>query len=228
MTGRTRWRDAVAAADRLTEGDQRTLGLLTHLPLLWEGAIEGLSGARAGAPVYRCLARLRETGLVGEIHPALRAGRNPGLLYLTDLGIATLAVDRRIDPADLARRARLRGPDLEERVLVLPHLLAAYQLLVAVAGAGDGPAELLAWERPWRGRLRLPTRKAPVTVDLPAYAALRWGGRTAELILVPDLATFGSSAGSGDRGKVKSRGVGSDRLGGRWSPCYRPTGGRHW
>jgi hypothetical protein len=190
MTGQAHWRDAVAAADRLTESGRRTLGLLAHLPLLWEGAIEQLSGARAGAPVYRCMARLRETGLVGEIHPALRAGRNPGLLYLTDLGVATLAVDRRVDPAHLARRARLRGPDLEDRVLALPHLLAAYQLLAAVAGAASGPAELLAWKRPWRGRIRLPTRKAPVTVDLPAYAALSWGGRTAELILVPDLATF--------------------------------------
>ena len=53
---------------------------LMHLPLLWEGAIESLSGVRAGAPVYRCLARLREAGLVGEICPSLRAGRNPGLL----------------------------------------------------------------------------------------------------------------------------------------------------
>ena len=190
MIGRVRWRDAEAAADRLTESDRRTLGLLIHLPLLWEGAIERLSGARAGTPVYRCLARLRETGLVGEIHPALRAGRNPGLLYPTDLGIATHAIDRQVDPAHLARQARLRGPDLEDRVLALPHLLAAYQILATVAGAAGGPAELLAWERPWRRRLRLPTRKAPITVALPAYAALRWGGRPAEVILVPDLATF--------------------------------------
>ena len=48
MTGRAHWRDAVAAAERLTEGDRRTLRLLAHLPLLWEGAIEQLSGARAG------------------------------------------------------------------------------------------------------------------------------------------------------------------------------------
>jgi len=179
----------MAAADRLTEGDRRTLHLLTHLPLLWEGAIEQLSGARAGAPTYRRLARLRDMGLVGEVHPALRAGKNPGLLYLTDLGIATLAVDRRVDAAHLARRARLRGPDLLDRLLGLPYLLAAYQLLAALAGAPSARAELLAWEQPWRGRIRLPTRKAPVTVELPAYAALSWDGRVAEFILVPDLAT---------------------------------------
>ena len=190
MTVRTRWRDAMAAADRLTEGDRRTLHQLTHLPLLWEGAIEQLSGARAGAPTYRRLARLRDMGLVGEVHPALRAGKNPGLLYLTDLGIATLAIDRRVEAAHLARRARLRGPDLLDRLLTLPHLLAAYQLLAALAGAPGERAELLAWEQPWRGRVRLPTRKAPVTVELPAYAALSWDGRTAELILVPDLANF--------------------------------------
>ena len=190
MNGWVHWRDAVAAAERLAESDRRTLRLLSHLPFLWEGAIEQLSGARAGSPVSRCLSRLRETGLVGEIHPALRAGKNPGLLYLTDLGIATLAVDRRVDAAHLVRRARLRGPDLLDRLLSLPHLLAAYQLLAALAGTRGERAELLAWDQPWRGRIRLPTRKAPVTVELPAYAALTWHGRTAELILVPDLATF--------------------------------------
>ena len=190
MNGRAHWRDAAAAADCLTDGDRRTLRLLTHLPLLWEGAIEQLSGARAGSPVYRCLARLRDMGLVGEVHPALRAGKNPGLLYLTDLGMATLAVDRRVDAAHLARRAHLRGPDLLDRLLGLPLLLAAYQLLAALAGAPGECAELLAWDQPWRGRIRLPTRKALVTVELPAYAALSWDGRTAELILVPDLATF--------------------------------------
>ena len=71
MNGWVHWRDAVAAAERLAESDRRTLRLLSHLPFLWEGAIEQLSGARAGSPVYRCLSRLRETGLVGEIHPAL-------------------------------------------------------------------------------------------------------------------------------------------------------------
>ncbi|MCC6177445.1 MAG: replication-relaxation family protein [Chloroflexi bacterium] len=190
MTEQVRWRDAVGAAERLTDGDRRTLRLLTHLPLLWEGAIERLDGARAGAPVYRRLARLRAMGLVDEIHLAFRVGRNPGLLYLTDLGIATIAVDRQVDAAYLARRARLRGPDLLARLPGLPHLLAAYQLLVAVAGVRTGRARLIAWEQPWRGRLRRPTRKAPISIELPAYAALTWAEQAAELVLVPDLATF--------------------------------------
>ena len=182
MTGRARWRDAVAAADRLTEGDRRTLRLLTH-----SAPLGGCHRAvvRAGpASVYRCLARLREAGLVGEIHPALRA-EEPGLLYLTDLGIATLAVGRRIDAAHLARRARLRGPDLQDRVLALPHLLAAYQLLAAVAGAAVSVPSFSPGSSRGEGGFDFRPARRPVTVDLPAYAALRWGGRTTELILVP-------------------------------------------
>src|SRR4051812_7439108 len=135
MTGNAHWRDAISAAEALTEADRRTLQLLVRLPLIWEGAIESLLHLRGGASVYRCLARLRKMGLVDEMRPALRAGRNPGLLYLTDLGIATVAVDRHLDSEHFARRARLRGGDLLARIPGLPHVLAAYQLLVALASA---------------------------------------------------------------------------------------------
>jgi hypothetical protein len=91
VTGRHHWHDAVAAAERLTAGDLRTLRLVAQLPLIWEGAIECLYGLRGGASVYRCLARLREMELIDRTHQALRPGRNPGLLYLTDLGVAALA-----------------------------------------------------------------------------------------------------------------------------------------
>src|SRR4051794_26969132 len=119
MNGQARWRDVEAAARDLTESDRRMLLLLVHLPLIWEAAIERLYGLRGGASVYRCVARLRTMGLVGEMRPALRARRNPTLLYLTDLGIATVAADQRVDPNELARRARLRGIDLTDRVLGL-------------------------------------------------------------------------------------------------------------
>ena len=103
MTGQHRWRDAELAASRLTESDRRALLLLVHLPLIWEAAMERLFGLRGGASVYRGLARLREMGLVSEIRPGLRARRNPGLLYLTDFGLATVAVDQRVAPNELAR-----------------------------------------------------------------------------------------------------------------------------
>src|SRR4051794_33565681 len=104
MTGNSHWRDATSAAEALTEADRRTLQLLVRLPLIWEGALERLLDLRGGASVYRCLARLREQQLVDEIRPALRSGRNPGLIYLTDLGIAAVAADQKWDPDHLARR----------------------------------------------------------------------------------------------------------------------------
>lgn len=129
-------------------------------------------------------------GLIDEIHPAVRARRNPGLLYLTDLGIAAIAIDQKVDPVHLVRRSRLRGADLLARVLALPHLLALYQLLAALAAARRGQIDLLAWEQPWRQTFRRPNRRSPITVEIPGYAALSWDDEVAECFLVPDLATF--------------------------------------
>ena len=70
MNSQPCWRDVESAASRLTEGDRRTLLLLVHLPLIWEAAIERLFGLRGGASVFRCLARLRSMGLVGELRVA--------------------------------------------------------------------------------------------------------------------------------------------------------------
>ncbi|HEU4927323.1 MAG TPA: replication-relaxation family protein, partial [Vicinamibacterales bacterium] len=190
MTGRLTWRDAEAAAERLTPGDRRTLQLLARLPLIWEYAIEQLCGLQGDTSVYRGLIRLRALGLIAEVRPALHAGRNAGLHYLTDLGIATVAVDRQVDPAYLAWHARLRGLDLRRRLLRLLHLLALYQMLAALADVRAGRIDLLAWEQPWRRSFRLPMRKAPVTVNLPAYAVLSWDDDAAEYLLLPDLATF--------------------------------------
>jgi hypothetical protein len=82
------------------------------------------------------------------------------------------------------------GADLRGRLLRLPHLLAMYQMLAALAAARAGRIDLLAWEQPWRRPFRRPTRKAMVTVELSAYAALSWEDEAAEFLLVPDLATF--------------------------------------
>ena len=189
MNGHPRWRDVEAAAGRLTESDRRALLLLVHLPLIWEAAIERLYGLRGGASVYRCLARLHTMGLVDEMRVALRARRNPGLLYLTDFGIATVAADQRVDPNVLARRARLRGTDLADRLPGLPQLLALYDLLASVADTRTGRIDLLAWEQPWRRTFSRPTRSSPIGVKVPAHAVLSWDDQAAAFLLLPDLAT---------------------------------------
>ena len=160
-----------------------------HLPLIWEAAIERLYGLRGRASVYRCLARLRTMGLIDELRPALRSRRNPGLLYLTDFGIATVAADQQVDPIALARRARLRGSDLTDRLRGLPQLLALYELLVSVAASHKGRIDLLAWEQPWRRTFSRPTRRSLTTVKMPAHAVLSWDDRAAAFLLLPDLAT---------------------------------------
>src|SRR4051812_40558152 len=101
MTRRACWRDAEDAAECLTQSDRRDLLLLARLPLLWEAAIESLYGLRGDTSVYRCLARLRAMGLIQKVQPSLHCGRNPALFYLTDLGLATIAVDQQVDPEHL-------------------------------------------------------------------------------------------------------------------------------
>src|SRR3954451_4551235 len=96
---------------------------LARLPFLWEGAIERLYGLRGDTSVYRCLARLRAMRVVDAIRPVLRAERNPDLFYLTDLGIATIAVDQQVDPRQLVDKSRIRGANLLARIPGLPHLL---------------------------------------------------------------------------------------------------------
>jgi hypothetical protein len=189
MTGRACWRDVEATVNRLTESDRRTLLLLVHLPLIWEAAIEQLYGLKGRASVYRSLARLRAMGLITDMRPSLRARRNPGLLHLTDFGIATVAADQRVDPNGLARRARIRGADLADRVPGLPQLLSVYHLLVSVAASRPGSIDLLAWEQPWRRTFSRPTRTSRMSVEVPAHATLSWGDQAGELLLLPDLAT---------------------------------------
>ena len=183
------WREVEATASRLTEGDRRALLLLVRLPLIWEAAIERLFGLRGGASVYRCLARLRSMGLVGEMRVALRARRNPGLLHLTDLGLATVAADQGVDPNVLARQARLRATDLADRLPGVPQLLALYDLLASLADTRMGRIDLLAWDLPWRRTYRRATRSSPIVVEVPAYAVLSWDDRAAAFLLLPDLAT---------------------------------------
>jgi hypothetical protein len=202
--GGPRWAEAAAAAAELRArpGDRRTLLLLARLPLLPERVLERLAGARGGASLYRGLRRLAGTGLVGAARPGAPPGHAGRLYYLTDLGLAAVALDRGVALAHLARRNRLGGADLLALLPGLPQLLAGYELLAALAAGGPGRPDLLAWERPWRRRYWRATAKAPVTAVLPAYAALAWDrpdaeetedaevGEAGAYLLVPDLATY--------------------------------------
>src|SRR5438093_3665995 len=186
-----RWRDAEAAARALRErsADRRTLLLLARLPLVGEPVLQRLANLRGGASVYRSLGRLASAGLVAGMRPPIQSGHAPQLWYLTDLGLAVVALDQGVEPEPLARRNRLRGDDLLALAPGLLHLLATYELLAALAASRAGPPDLLAWERPWRRRYHRPTAKAPVTATLPAYAALAWGEAAGDWLLLPDRGT---------------------------------------
>src|SRR5438067_9114249 len=185
------WRQAEDEAKRLRRcpAQRRLLLLLASLPLLPEGVIERLAGLQGGASLYRELRCLAEAGLLTMISPPVRPGHAPRLWYLTDLGLATVALGQRADMEHLARRNRLRGVDLLALVPGLLRLLATYELLGALAASRPGPPNLLAWERPWRRRYQRPTAKAPSTAALPAYAALAWERDTGAYLLLPDLHT---------------------------------------
>src|SRR5690348_272332 len=93
-TTRPRWRDAAAAADRLREADRRVLRLLGRLPLLPVADLTWLCGAAGPAAVYRRLEGLGARGLAASVRPPLGPRRAPALWFLTDLGLAALALNR--------------------------------------------------------------------------------------------------------------------------------------
>lgn len=192
MTDRWHWRDAEQAATwlRHKETDRRILFLLARLPLLDVWVLQRLAGLRGGASLYRTVSRLREARLIEAIHPPLYPHHSPKLFYLTDLGLATVALLLQADPRHLADRLHLRGEDLLALVTGLPSFLALYELLGGVAASQPGRPSLLAWERPWHRHAWRPTAKTPVSVTLPAYAALSWDGVTHAYLLLPDRGTF--------------------------------------
>jgi hypothetical protein len=190
MSERSLWRDAEFAARDLTPLERRTLLLLTRLPLIWAEAIARLDGLQGPSSIYRCLGRLEAAALIRTIRPALRPGTFPRLAYLTDLGLATIAVDQGVEVRDLATRNGLTRSGLLRLLPGLPHLVSVYELLAALAAARPGCPDLLEWERPWRRRYHRASAKAAVHLKLPAYAALCWGDTAQEFLLLPDLATF--------------------------------------
>jgi hypothetical protein len=162
---------------------------LIRVPLAPVTLLEQLGGLHGGAALYRRLARLRAAGLVAELRPLIQPRYSPALLYVTDLGLATVAVRDRRDPVEVARRFRIRGADLLGRLPGLPTLLASHRLLGALAMAGPGWPRLLNWEQPCRRRFQRPTAKVPSRLELPAHASLAWDDRSADYLLIPDLGT---------------------------------------
>jgi len=192
MTERLHWRDAEEARVWLRgrPSDQRALVLLDRLPLADAKVLEWLSGVRGSTTIYRSLTRLHDAGLIARVIPPTDQGSSPQRFYLTDLGLAALAIDQGIEIGEMARKYHLRGSDVVGLLPRLPQLGALYDMLGAVASSRPGRPSLLAWERPWHRRFRRPIAKAPIWVTFPAFAALSWGDETRTYFLLPDLEAF--------------------------------------
>jgi len=192
MSERPNWRDAQYAVTwpRNRPSDYRIILMLVRLPFADAKVLEWLSGVRATTVVYRSLTRLEQAGLISGLSAPTARGSAPQRFYLTDLRLAALALDQDLEVTELARRNHARGSDLLALLPRLPQLASLYDLLGAIAGARDGRPHLVAWERPWHWRYRHPTAKAPVSVTLPAFAALSWGNESRSYLLLPDLGTF--------------------------------------
>lgn len=192
MSERLHWRDAEEAAVWLRgrPSDHRALLLLTRLPLADAKVLEWLSGVRGGTIIYRSLTRLQDAGLIAHVSVPAERGSSPQRFHLTDLGLATLAIDQDLEVGEMARKYHLRGLDLAGLLPRLPQLAALYDMLGALTASHSGRPNLLAWERPWSRHYRSPMAKSPVWVTLPAFAALTWEHETRAYFLLPDLGTF--------------------------------------
>jgi len=189
---RPHWHDAEEAHMWLQERPRcnAVLCLLARLPFLDIRVLHQLAGQHGPAAMYCSVARLRTAGLISSIQPPVYAPNSPRLWYLTDLGVATLALDLACDPRYLAQRFHLRGTDLLKQVPTLRHLLDTYEILGALAASRPGSSTLLAWERPWRRRYPRPAGRSLGVVTVRAYAALSWNGVAGSYLLLPDAGTL--------------------------------------
>jgi len=189
MMERRHWHDAEEAHMWLQDRPRchAVLYLLARLPFLDIRVLHQLAGQHGPAAMYCSVARLRTAGLISSIQPPVYAPNSPHLWYLTDLGLATLALDLECDPLHLAQRFHLRGTDLLKLVPTLRHLLDTYELLGALAASRPGTPMLLAWERPWRRHYPRPAGRSFGVLTVPAYAALSWNGVAGSYLLLPDV-----------------------------------------
>jgi len=185
---RRHWHDAEEAQRWLQDRPRchAVLYLLARLPFLDIRILHQLAGQHGAAAMYCSVARLQTAGLISSIQPPVYAPNSPHLWYLTDLGLATLALELECDPLHLAQRFHLRRDDLLKLVPTLRHLLDTYEILGALAVSRPGSPTLLAWERPWRRRYPRRGGRTIGSVMLPAYATLSWSGMMGSYLLLPD------------------------------------------
>jgi DNA-binding Lrp family transcriptional regulator len=189
---RPHWHDAEEAR-RWLQGRPRCnaiLYLLARLPFLDIRILQQLAGQHGAASMYCSVARLQKSGLITSIQPPVYTPNSPHLFYLTDLGLATVALDLNSDPLHLAQRFHLRCSDLVKLIPQLRLLLDTYELLGALAASRSGRPTLLAWERPWRRRYPRAAGRSVGLVTLPAYAVLAWNGVAGSYLLLPDAGTI--------------------------------------
>ncbi|MFN8473900.1 MAG: replication-relaxation family protein [Anaerolineae bacterium] len=185
-----RWADALVLQHDLATPDRALLLLLARLPFLSAHLAAPLAGGVSRRQVERQLHTLAELGTVEGVQPATQPGHTARLYYPTDLGLAVVALGLGVDVHDLARYLRLQRDDLLARLPGILPLLAAYELLAAVATSRAGEATLLAWICPWRVRFRRLNARLIYRITVPAYAALAWDGGCAEYLLLPDQVSF--------------------------------------
>ncbi|MFN8472485.1 MAG: replication-relaxation family protein [Anaerolineae bacterium] len=181
--------DVKAVGDKLTPTQREVLELLSWLPLAPADVLTRLMGLNGPAEVYRVIGRLEALGLIGRLQPPLEVGHNPRLAYLTGLGVAVVALECETDPVAFARARRLRQGELLRQLPRLPHDLALYRLLAALAASGSEPPTLAGWQAP-RGLSYQRRSEAVVTVRAPAWACLRWGKVELACLLIADLGGF--------------------------------------
>lgn len=189
---RPHWHDAEEARRWLQDRPRCSaiLYLLARLPFLDIRILHQLAGQHGPAAMYCSVARLQRADLISSIQPPVYAPNSPHLFYLTDLGLATAALDLNCDPLHLAQRFRLRAADLLKLIPTLRHVLNTYELLGALAASRSGSPTLLAWERPWRRRYPRAAGRSVGCVTVPAYAVLAWNGVAGSYLLLPDAGTI--------------------------------------
>jgi len=184
----TTWQQAEAVLQTLSPGERAILLLIARLPFVHTRALARLRGLH-GAPIstHRIIVKLTAAGLIA--HTAIPASdvASAWLHYVTDLGIAVLALDMDVDAEQFARTFHIDRGALDQLHLRARQVHQVYELLGMVASYGQGRPRLLAWEQPWQR----PVPGSNEGIGLPARCVLRWPGAVSgSMLLLPDLATF--------------------------------------
>ena len=191
MTPSPRWADAEAALKKLTPCQLATLRRVARLPLIHVEVLAQLRnlGDRSSS-VAHTVDDLTDMGLIAYVRPVIAAGPTK-LHYVTDLGLAALAFDWKVDVRDLAITLRTDKRSLDHLHLRARQAHHTYRLLGAVAACGGDEPCLIAWERPWLRAVSYIGPHSAGIVELPAHAVLTWPTTgTGSFLLLPDISTF--------------------------------------